>query len=1210
MKKFRKLALIAMIPVLALSVLSVKFIFPGKRAFANDAFDQIFSVNGGYKEVGGAYTNVGWKTEYELSDTFTPNIPANTTLFIYDPNGGVIYEKASGAAVPVTFDMPGYYTAVYKATDNGFFVVGTPKLIPVTREFRFNVVAEDYQLELRHFAPDGKIEPAMKTLVAKGEKFTLPRAQLIYTDKKGEVVVDEANSKNIYVRISDIDNQSRASEKYAFDGTAKEHTAPAKGGKIFITYFYGGMAESASKTTIQKDFTVTVTDGDSINKNLYPSLSASNMSTAYTLMTKVDLPIATATDEQDKNVKIEITAKITPKDTTKPESTKLYTVKDELLDKDMVDAKANSGVYFIKDEYKNPADPLFYASNPANEVKFDNNRNRTFYPHVEGTYVITYKATNQVGNTAEKYFTFNVEDSQKPYIKVKASEIPSKWSSSKVTILEKDINGVSIDKTEEDKADITLKLPRPDFIDNVSLNKDLLSTAEVVVTRGGQSTEVERLKYDGEGKPFKSTNNKITDEGPGVDKYLIISETVLKEWEGADINVRYTVTDQKNRYSELSFAITIMTKEFEDLYKPVIDIKGVNTIKLGTTLAKPVVTVNDSEGALTWETKYILSARTADFDQYKPAAPDLDKDITDAIEELFYKDIIEKFDLSMFAGLAKDYDKLLVQVEATDAAGNVARDFKKIDIVNTLTATPAPVIQTVKMPNGSYAYNKIGPDFNTDLGTDYNTGTKPVVISEIIVYQDCTAYPTEKDIYVGYEFTIRNAKGDIVSTVTEATSWLDTWTCGMTHLVGSPVPAKTTVLHIENFKFQPDSKGKYTITLSVFNVSNATSSITFTVEAASSGSFGNTPIAAKEMPATMEYARIIDLPDYRVTNEDGKIVEIDEYDSLNNDYPYMECFYKKVISGSHYSVQGFELSALKTGSYTITYFCDGKYNGDPVTSLRPEHTIDVQDTSGPSIKLMEGTMLPFSIDVEKTVFIPGFVASDASGINNSNTTEKVKVRNGGTTENAKQVSGADIAGDVKAGWYKFKPFLDNNKKDGQYEITYSAVDNNGQSATLKFTIAIGDIYVPVITLSTNGKTYAPKYNKNANFRFFDFKAEDQTYEKDTLAPITVDLSEKVVITLTAPDGSQPLRFENRRKGYTPDNQDTIKLDKAGEYKIAYTVTDTAGNEGTLTYTFKVEEKAKTTPINPKVLTVILVVAGVLVIAGVVFYFVRYRKKAN
>jgi len=156
--------------------------------------------------------------------------------------------------------------------------------------------------------------------------------------------------------------------------------------------------------------------------------------------------------------------------------------------------------------------------------------------------------------------------------------------------------------------------------------------------------------------------------------------------------------------------------------------------------------------------------------------------------------------------------------------------------------------------------------------------------------------------------------------------------------------------------------------------------------------------------------------------------------------------------------------------------------------------------------------------------------------------------------------------------YYFDPFLDNGKKDGKYEVIYSATDNNGQSATLRFEIAIGNVYVPVIHL-LNGESYLASYNKNTLFGFVDFTAKGWIFEKvnDDFALAEIDLSDKVIVTLTAPNGSQMLRFEGKSATNNPESQTKIILDRLGEYKITYTVTDDAGNEGTLNFTFKVKE---------------------------------------
>jgi len=126
-KTVNRLALFALIPILVMSVLSARFIIPNKNASAAAPYNQVYQIQG------------SWKTEYMLTDTFTPNIPSGLTLVISDPNGGELYKKAAGAATAVKFNMTGHYVAVYCVGD-----------IPVTKEFRFKVTAKDYQIEIVH----------------------------------------------------------------------------------------------------------------------------------------------------------------------------------------------------------------------------------------------------------------------------------------------------------------------------------------------------------------------------------------------------------------------------------------------------------------------------------------------------------------------------------------------------------------------------------------------------------------------------------------------------------------------------------------------------------------------------------------------------------------------------------------------------------------------------------------------------------------------------------------------------------------------------------------------------------------------------------------------------------------------------------------------------------------------------------------------------
>ena len=1020
LKVFRKFALIAIIPILTLSALSARFIFLSKNALAAADYNALsYVVAGGLNVDATGIKSGGWQNEYDLGDVITPDIPAGTKLLLKYPDGGILADSA--APGKIRLDAPGYYTAVYTKNDK-----------PVTREFKFNVIAENYRIELPFNGAD------IPTLIGKGETFALPKASVVYTDKIDEI--QTLNNPDIYVTVAAADS---APVTFMYNDAApiKEITASQNTGKIFVTYSFG----HHMKSVVQKDYIITITD--SINDKLSPTLNVASVPQNVSLMTKLTLPIAYATDQQDNNLKIEIIVKA-------PDGAgSVYTVKENMLDQYMIDN--NAAPAFIADKYKDENSADYYAGNTVgnpNRVTLDNKRDMTFYPNKAGLYEITYKATNDAGKTAAKTFSVNVEDTEEPYIKVQSKEIPGTWTNTKLI---KGKVGSEITITDVNSPEMRLYFPKPAFADNASLEPEMFEkTDNVKIELIKGSTTLEVLTY----KNGVYESNKTGTEtiiGTDEDRFYI---PATKLDSGAEYEIAYLVSDTAlpARAAEARFAVKIVS-ELKDLLAPQIDFKDMaGTVKLGGKFTKPVVNISDNSGTeAKEEIIYALSCRTATDIKANPSIAAGDFDFTD-MKNLFYKGAMEKFDIKKinpdaagangFGTGAGRYDKIVVFVCAKDGVGNESRQASIIDIIDTsLTDLTAPVFTNIDYPADiTAAENAAGRCIDlTYNGPNAGINGEFAYGSDIIIKDIKIEQAGVKDIYIGYEFTIRNGNGEIVGAYTKTTSWIDT-------------SGADTVLYIDEFKVAASDMGagRYTITLSVFNVSNAVRSINFTLEVAENGIVvipmsDIKPMASggMDIPDALEYGRVIEIPDFAAVDSNGDPLA----DPLYR--------YKRTIKGPHYSLQGFELLALKIGSYTI--IVEAASHDVP----RLEKIVMVYDTVGPDIKLT-GVVPAVSLGTGKNVYLPNFIASDASGIDNDDWTQAVIVTNGGTHEWGKKITQEiydelvleepGLAAKIKIGMYYFKPFIDNGKADGNYVVTYYAVDNNGQISMIMFVLQIVD----------------------------------------------------------------------------------------------------------------------------------------------------------
>ena len=166
------------------------------------------------------------------------------------------------------------------------------------------------------------------------------------------------------------------------------------------------------------------------------------------------------------------------------------------------------------------------------------------------------------------------------------------------------------------------------------------------------------------------------------------------------------------------------------------------------------------------------------------------------------------------------------------------------------------------------------------------------------------------------------------------------------------------------------------------------------------------------------------------------------------------------------------------------------------------------------------------------------------------------------------------------------------KKQGTYTIKYTATDGTNES-THTVEVKVGDVEAPKLEWTDSSKLITTMTKDGYWELPVDFiKLSDNMSSEDYLW-------NNVKVTLTAPDGTTVSNLGNSTNNYYK-----WQFTQTGDYKLQIVVKDEAGKTFTSpSYTINVpSEKAKEDKISPVVGT-ILIVLSVLVLAGVVTYFV-------
>lgn len=318
---------------------------------------------------------------------------------------------------------------------------------------------------------------------------------------------------------------------------------------------------------------------------------------------------------------------------------------------------------------------------------------------------------------------------------------------------------------------------------------------------------------------------------------------------------------------------------------------------------------------------------------------------------------------------------------------------------------------------------------------------------------------------------------------------------------------------------------------------------------------------------------------------------------------YVTC---KTAAGD-YELNKSEFKPNAIGEYKLQYVM---YKLGDVTDIVEdeivEFTVKVEDTKGPKINFVWETevlndtkekqsILP-AYEKGTKMLIPMFSASDMSGIDMEKSTITIS-----SSKSSRPITMSEMLKEYNDGlsnqtgkmYYTFA-------NDAEYTITYTAYDKQGNYTSKSRTIKIGDLVAP--TLIVDDKIASNSYNIGDTLTI---DLEDTLNYISVEDNKTTDISKNdVVVTLYVNN------TEVKKSSASTATKYIFDLAEAGEYELKFSVKDDAGIETVETKTFTIKANAGSNMTSTETVGTILIVVSVVVLAGVVVYFIVSKKKMD
>lgn len=397
---------------------------------------------------------------------------------------------------------------------------------------------------------------------------------------------------------------------------------------------------------------------------------------------------------------------------------------------------------------------------------------------------------------------------------------------------------------------------------------------------------------------------------------------------------------------------------------------------------------------------------------------------------------------------------------------------------------------------------------------------------------------------------------------------------------GKKLEKVTGGLKVGGAKFKASKSGNYRVSYVVTDIAGNTFLYTFkTNEVRATVAPTIVKPIFDQTVQTLELGETLTLPIPSIKNGDGEEVNDPDY---TVEVVSAEGEYEPIILG--------KFRPLTTGKFVIQYTVrDGS-----LETKSALYTIDVVNTLAPTIA---NEFKEFEkLEKNASMSIPRVNVS-TNGVNDVDWSKsKIEVLYNGSVYKTLELDKTYDTQDAENEAYNYT-----FRRDGTYTIKYTVVDTVGNTATKSFAVKVGDTEKPTLELDSSIDFSDRKTGSTLVIDPAKITVKDNV---DTGINIFDDLKIVVKNTTTGEEISNKFSNKTRVEGYE------YNLSEVGTYQVTFTLTDDAGNVTTLVKEFAVTGEGADKEFPTEVVGIILLVLAILILGGVVAYFIITRKKVK
>lgn len=397
---------------------------------------------------------------------------------------------------------------------------------------------------------------------------------------------------------------------------------------------------------------------------------------------------------------------------------------------------------------------------------------------------------------------------------------------------------------------------------------------------------------------------------------------------------------------------------------------------------------------------------------------------------------------------------------------------------------------------------------------------------------------------------------------------------------GKKLEKVTGGLKVSGAKFKASKSGNYRVSYVVTDIAGNTFLYTFkTNEVRATVAPTIVKPIFDDSVQTLELGESLTLPIPSIKNGDGEEVNDPDY---TVEVVSAEGEYEPIILG--------KFRPLTTGKFVIQYTVrDGS-----LETKSALYTIDVVNTLAPTIA---NEFKEFEkLEKNASMSIPRVNVS-TNGVNDVDWSKsKIEVLYNGSVYKTLELDKTYDTQDAENEAYNYT-----FRRDGTYTIKYTVVDTVGNTATKSFAVKVGDTEKPTLELDSS-IDFSDR--KTGSILVIDPAKITVKDNVDTGINLFDDLKIVVKNTTTGEEVSNKFTNSTRVEGYE------YNLSEVGTYQVTFTLTDDAGNVTTLVKEFAVTAEGADKEFPTEVLGIILLVLAILILGGVVAYFIITRKKVK